>query len=122
MYGDQPLNFTLIAGVATPQYRVVQASGQDYGGLATATTQVLLGIAQNSAAAGEHISVCALGESRCYVNSAITAYDYLTATASGGVATAVSGDNIIGRAMETGAIGDIVRVFVNATGFQKGAL
>jgi hypothetical protein len=112
MYGPQELNFTLLAGVSTPQYRIVQTSGVNYGGLATAATQALVGIAQNSAAVGEHISVCPIGMSRCYVNSAVTASNRLTATASGGVTVAASGDTVIGIAMETGATGDLIRVFV----------
>lgn len=116
MYGDQPLNFTLTAAVVTPQYRVVLGSGENYGGPATAATEALVGISQNSAAVGQHLSVCPLGMSRVYVNSAVTAYDLVTATASAGIATAASGDNIIGRAMETGAIGDVIRIYVNANG------
>lgn len=116
MYGDQPLNFTLIAAVATPQYRLVLGSGENYGGPAVSAAQMNVGVAQNSAAAGEHISVCPLGESRVYVNSAVTAYARITATASGGIAplAVASGDNQIcnGFAMEAGSPGDIIRVFV----------
>jgi hypothetical protein len=112
MYGPQPLNFTLIAAAVTPQYRVVLGSGQNYGGPAAAANTNLLGIAQNSAGIGEHISVCPLGESRVYVNSAVSAYDLVTATASAGICVAVSGDTIVGRAMQDGAIGDLIRVFV----------
>lgn len=112
MYGEQPLNFTLIAAGSTPQYRFVLASGENYGGQAVAANQGNIGIAQNSAGAGEHISVCPLGESRCYVNSAVAAYARVTATASGGCTTAASGDTVNGIAMEAGAIGDLIRVFV----------
>jgi hypothetical protein len=111
MYGPQR-NFTLIAAVSTPQYRFVLGSGDNLGGQAVSAAQMNLGIAQNSAGVGEHIAVCALGESRCYVNSAVTAYNYVTATASGGATVAVSGDTINGFSMETGAIGDLIRVFV----------
>ncbi len=119
MYGPQLNNFTLIAGVDTPQYRLVQVSGENYGGLATARTQVMMGISQNSADTGNYVTVCPIGESRCYVNSAVSAYDVLTATASGGVTVGTSGDQIIGRAMEAGAIGDIIRVFVNCPSTLK---
>lgn len=116
MYGEQPLNFTLIAAVSTPQYRLVLGSGENYGGQAVAANQMNLGIAQNSAGVGEHISVCALGQSRCYVNSAIAAYARFTATASGGIAplAVASGDNQVcnGFAMEAGSPGDLIRVFV----------
>jgi hypothetical protein len=112
MYGPQPLNFTLIAAAVTPQYRFVLGSGENLGGQAVNATQMNLGIAQNSAGVNEHIAVCALGESRCYVNSAVTAYAYVTATASGGATVAVSGDTINGIAIEAGAIGDLIRVFV----------
>lgn len=112
MYGPQPLNFTLIAAAVTPQYRFVLASGENYGGQAVDRTQVNVGIAQNSAGVGEHISVCPLGISRCYVNSAVTAASLVTASASGGATPAVSGDMVNGIALEAGAIGDLISVFV----------
>jgi len=120
MYGPQPLNFTLIAAVITPQYRVVLGSGENYGGQAVAAGQTNVGISQNSAGIGEHITVCPLGETRCYVNSAVTAYASLTATASGGVTVAASGDNVVGIAMEAGAIGDLIRVFAQPRHFLAG--
>jgi hypothetical protein len=112
MYGPQPLNFTLIAAAITPQYRFVLGSGENYGGQAVASTQNNLGIAQNSAGVNEHIAICPLGMSRCYVNSAVTAASLVTATASGGAAPAASGDMVQGIALEAGAIGDLVTVFV----------
>lgn len=120
MYGPQPLNFTLIAAVVTPQYRFVLASGENLGGQAVAANQMNIGIAQNSAGIGEHISVCALGESRCYVNSAVVAYAYVTATASGGATAAASGDTVNGIAMEAGAIGDLIRVFAVPPNLKAG--
>src|SRR5262245_29908511 len=112
MFGPQPLNFTLVAAVSTPQYRVVQGSGENFAGMATAANQKLIGISQNSAGVNEHITVCPIGLSRVYVNSAVAAYDRVTATASAGITVAGSGDVVVGTAMEAGVPGDIISVFV----------
>jgi hypothetical protein len=116
MFGPQLINFTLTAAVATPQYRFVLGSGANYGGPAVLPSQFNVGISQNSAAAGEGISVCPLGISRCYVDSAVAAYDRIVSTAGGGAApvSVVSGANAVtnGYALTAGAIGDIIPVFV----------
>jgi hypothetical protein len=112
MYGDQPLNFTLVAAVATGRYRIVLGSGANYGGQAVAANQTLVGVAQNEPLAGEHLTVAMLGKSRCHVNSAVTAFAKITASASGGAAPVVSGDTVIGFALEAGAPGDLIPVML----------
>jgi hypothetical protein len=110
MYGYQPMNFTLVAAVATPQYRFVLNSGDNYGGPAVNATQFNPGVSQNSAAIGEHISVCPLGLTRCYVSSAVTAGSNITAAADGGAVPAASGDMVTAYTLETGAVGDLIPV------------
>jgi hypothetical protein len=112
MFGPQLLNYTLTAAVATGQYLFVLNSGSNYGGPAVSGVQFNPGISQNSAAIGEGISVCPLGLSRCVVNSAVTAGALLTATAGGGATVAASGDMVSAYALESGAVADIIPVFV----------
>jgi len=112
MYGDQPLSFTLIAAVATPQYRIVLGSGAGYGGQGVAPNQTLVGIAQNAPLANEHLTVAQIGKSRCFVNSAVSAYGKITSGASGGAIPPVSGDTVVGFALEAGAPGDLIPVML----------
>lgn len=115
MFGFQPINFTLVAAGAIPIYHVVQASGANYGGLATAATQALVGIAQQApAAAGEFVSVCGLGDSRAYAGGTISLGARVTSSSSGRVIAAASGDVFIGYAAEAGAAGDLIKVRVVA--------
>jgi hypothetical protein len=115
MFNHQPVNITLLAAATLPQqYLVVQGSSANYGGLATAVTQSLVGIAQNVPQAGEHLTVCPFGQSRAVAGAAVTAYAELTSNGSGRVIAAVSGDScVIGYALEAaGADGDLIRVWV----------
>jgi hypothetical protein len=112
MYGDQPLSFTLVAAVNTAQYRIVLGSGANYGGQAVAANQTLVGVNQREALLGDFMTVAMLGKSRCFVNSTVTAFAKITGSASGGAAPSVSGDTIIGFALEAGAPGDIIPVML----------
>jgi len=109
MFGDQPLNFTVVAAVAIPQYHIVLGSGENYGGLAGAGLgAALIGVCQGAPQAGEFATVCPLGKSRVVVGSAVTAYQKITSTASGRACPTVSGDTIVGMALQAGAVGDVV--------------
>lgn len=112
MYGDQPLSFTLVAAVVTPAYRIVLGSGANYGGQAVAANQALVGVNQRDVIVGDHMTVAMLGKSRCFVNSAVTAFAKITATASGGIGVPVSGDTVVGFALEAGAPGDLIPVML----------
>lgn len=113
MFGDQPLNFTLTAAVAVSRYHVVQASGAGYGGLATAKTQALVGIAQNEPAAGEAVTICPLGRSRAIAGGSVSLYARITSNTSGRVAACGSGDTAIGYALtNAGADGDNIEVML----------
>ena len=115
-FGDQPINFTLVAAVATPRNHIVQVSGANFGGLATSKTQALVGIAMNEPAnAGEHLSVCPLGRAEVYCNSAVTLGARITSGASGRAIPAGSGDVIIGYALEAASPGDLFTALINAS-------
>lgn len=114
MFNDQPLGMTLVAAGAVPRYRIVLGSGANYGGAAVAGASFasIVGVAQNEPLAGEHLSVAILGQSRCYVNSALSAFQLFTSAGSAGACPAASGDTLLGMAMETGAPGDLIRVLL----------
>lgn len=114
MFGEQLLNYTVIAAATLPQqYMIVQGSSANYGGLATADTQTLIGIAQNVPNAGEFMTVCPFGQSRAVAGAAVTAYAEITTNGSGRAIAATSGDSVIGYALEAaGADGDLFRVWV----------
>lgn len=115
MFGDQTHNFTVVAAATLPQqYVAVIGSSANYGGLATAVTQNIIGIAQNVPQIGEFMTVCPFGQSRAIAGAAVTAYAELTTNGSGRVIAAVSGDScVIGYALEAaGADGDLFKIWV----------
>lgn len=115
MYGDQPINFTLISGTAIPRYHVVVATGTNYAAMATSKVGVLVGIAQNEPAANEHVTVCPTGRSRAIAGGAVSLGARVTTSTSGRVVAAASGDVILGYALEAaGADGDNIQVMVGA--------
>ena len=130
-FGNQPLNFTLVAAVAIPQYHVVQASGTGYGGLATSANQVLEGIAQQATLAGDFVPVCPLGKSKVVAAGSLGVGARITANASGRVteATAVlsgfwtdSGQVILGYTLQAAtAAGDVITAFILAAGDKVAA-
>ena len=115
-YGYQPINFTLVAVTPIAQYHIVQSSGAaGNGGLATADTQVLMGVVQNPVLVEDHITVCPLGHSKLVAGAAISLGARLTSNASGRAVAAGSGDTVIGYAHEAAAAdGDIIRAFIGA--------
>lgn len=117
-YGFQPVNFTRVAITAVPQYHIAQASGGAINcGLATADTQVLLGVVQNVPLAGEHATICPLGRSKAIAGAAVTLGARITSNASGRAVAAGSGDAIIGYAIEAAAAdGDVFEAFIAAIG------
>jgi hypothetical protein len=128
MYGEQPVNFTMVAAGPVSQYHIVQASGDGvYGGLATdPVTQNLRGVAQNVTLTGDHITVCPFGISRVVAGAVVALGERITCNASGRavpVATVPtsgwdptnSGQVFIGQAIEAAeADGDIIMCFIKA--------
>jgi hypothetical protein len=120
-FNNQPINFTLTT-VGTPsRYHVVQASGGNSCGLATAATQTLVGIIQNAPLAGEHATICPLGISKAVAGAAVAVGAKVTTNGSGRVITISSGAGLLGYALEAaGADGDTIAVQVVAGGASLG--
>lgn len=116
MFGDQPLNYTLVAATDVSRYHIVIASGANYGGLSISTSNAtVVGVAQNQPLAGEHLAVCPLGISRVYCGSAVAIGGRITSNISGRAIAAGSGDFVIGYALEAGVAGDLIRTMVMAS-------
>jgi len=117
MFGDQPINYTLTAATAVSRYHIVQVSGAQYGGLATAVTQALVGVTQSeAAAAGDPLTICPLGRSKVVAGAAVTIGARVTTDASGRAIACTSGSVYVGVAIDAAAAaGDVFEVLVNAT-------
>ena len=73
----------------------------------------LMGVAQSNQVSGRAINVGYFGESKVVAGGAITAGRWITVNGSGRAAAAVSGDNVIGQALEAPAAdGDIFRALI----------
>jgi hypothetical protein len=118
MYGNQPVNFTLVAKEDFYQYHLIFSSGDTInGGLAVAATVNIRGVAQNGGLAGDHITVCPFGLSRVIAGGAISLDARLTCNASARADAAGSGDIIIGYAWQAAlADGDIITAWIAANG------
>lgn len=114
-YGYQPVNFTYVAAVAVSKYHIVQNSGgKAYGGLATAVSQVLAGVALQGAQANDHFAVCPLGDCKVTAGAAVSLGARITTNGSGRAVAAASGDVVIGFAREAAAAdGDIITAYLN---------
>jgi DNA polymerase III sliding clamp (beta) subunit (PCNA family) len=72
----------------------------------------LAGIVKGSADSGENVSVVIHGPTRLELNSSVNEGEKLTCGTSGKGQTATSGDSAIITALEDGASGDKIEVFV----------
>ena len=77
--------------------------------LASASTDSILGVITEGAAANKPVTVQYGGQSKAIAGGVITAGDRLTADSSGKmVATTTAGNRVIGIALESGTTNDIV--------------
>ena len=99
------------AAITIGQILKATATGCD---VATANTDILLGVAMTNAAAGEMVTVRVLGIARVQASAAITLGDRVTATTAGqAVTTTTDKQTIIGRALEAAtAQNDLIAVFL----------
>lgn len=99
-------------------YAVKLSSGQVV--VATAGTDKIIGVTEDSAAAGEVVSVrlrSAPGTVKVKAGGTIAVGDLVTATTAGKlIATTTAGDQVVGMALEAGASNDLVEVML---GFLK---
>lgn len=107
----------VITGVAGESF----ASAQYYGCVLAADGQWdiadtpgndIMGVAQNKPAVGEELTVMVSGVSKMVVGTGgVTVGDKVQCIADG-ITTAASGDHVVGRALSTGAAGEIVSVLL----------
>jgi len=122
MFGDKPIQYTLIANGAIVYGTVVAQSGtsgrERLGFLPTAATQALVGIAMQDANSGDQVGVCGVGLARCVAGAAVSQNARVTTNSSGRVVgTTTSGDTVIGTAREAAlANGDTFECLINVSG------
>lgn len=109
---------TLVAITDVPAYHIAQSSGdgtsQTNGGLATADTQILVGVNQAAVVAGDQMGVAFFGISKVRAGASITKGARITTNASGRAVAATSGDVIIGYAKDGAADGDLFTAVIGA--------
>lgn len=115
MAGEIDLNYTVVTTTTVGQNgRVAQQSVNNTSGtIASAATQVLLGIIQQGAAVGDQMSVRIFGLAAAIAGGTIATGDRVTADANGAVvATTTGGDVIVGVAKRGGVAGELVEILV----------
>src|SRR5947207_15529392 len=93
---------SMLADNTITQYAIlkVTSTGVD---VATGDTDKIIGVAQQAAAAGEHVCVRFAGTSKIVSSGSIVAGDRITATTAGkGVTTTTNLKNFVGVALEAG--------------------
>ena len=87
--------------------------------VATAATDKIIGVTENSCEAGEVVSVRlrnAQGTAKVKAGGNVSVGDYLTSDADGEVvATTTVGEEVVGLALEAGADNDLIEVMLMAT-------
>jgi hypothetical protein len=109
----QNRTFKAGADLSAKQYFIVkQDTVQETVVLASAATDVLVGVLQNKPKSGENAEVClrsAGGTSKIKLGGTVSAGDHLTADSNGkAVATTTGADEVIGRALFDGVDGDVI--------------
>lgn len=117
MYGHhEAIALRAAADLRNYQYRVMRQSAAGYCNVASNpgnSVADVVGILQNKPNSGEMASVVYFGEFGVKASTTITQGVNLTSDASGQAVTAVSGDYLIGMALEAaGAAGEVVRVLL----------
>jgi len=106
---NQTLTAVASGDLSANQYYFVRYAAQDVVYLASSGGAMAnIGILQNQPANGEHASVVWLGSTFVKVGSSVSANDMLMSTAGGTATTAVSGQNMLARALTAGSPGDII--------------
>lgn len=110
-YGGQEIS--LVAGVAVTKNLVVTMETDGYVDVADSAGEKALGVAQNTAAAGEMVRVRIGGTTRVKAGESFEEGVELQVDSDGMVITASTGDYIIGQAITpSGADGDIITMLI----------
>lgn len=115
------LSLRAAADLSGFQYCAVRVSGSFGANLASnATALTAIGILQNDPTSGHGAVVCVFGESKARAGGTITAGAPVTHDGSGCVIAQVSGSCVLGYAMESAVVLDIIDILVG--GPSVGAL
>lgn len=113
------VSFESAADLSTKQYHVVKMTSAGKVNLASAGTDVSLGVLYNKPKTGEAAEVLmrnSAGTGKVIIGGTVTLGAALTANASGkAIATTTAGDQILGYALEAGSADDIIE-FMPTTG------
>lgn len=106
--------FKVASSFVGKQYHIAKLTGDGIVDLATAETDVLVGVVQDAVAALDTASVALIsggGTSKVKLGGTVTRGMYITADSAGkGVQIAATGAKGIGMALESGVAGDIIEV------------
>lgn len=111
--GPTSSRYAAAADYSAKQFYIVKQSGDAAVTLASAATDLLIGVIQNKPKSGEAVEVFGRwggGTGKVILGSGgATRGAFLTADADGkAVATTTGGDEVIGRALQAGDAGDII--------------
>ncbi len=104
------------ADLRTHQYHLARATGAGTCNVASEAAggaNDLIGVLQNKPNTNQAAHIGVQGESKVVAGGSITANVWITTNGSGRAAAAVSGDNVVGLALEAaGGDGDRIRVYI----------
>lgn len=112
----QPASFKAGADLSAKKNFIVKRTADNTVGLASAATDVLLGVLTNSPKSGDGAAVALVGSGQIALvvaGGSISADAVLTADSAGkAIATTTTGNYILGRAMNDADAGDLVEVLL----------
>jgi len=117
---------TASADLRTHQFKYVKVSGNNTVTICAATTDIPIGILQNTPNTGQAANVCAIGITKISSDAALTAGNEIGTSADGQAAVYAPGTDttkrINGVVLEgSGAAGELATAFVNCPGTGRGA-
>ncbi len=105
------------AAVSTAYTIAKFGADDDTFNVASAATDTLLGIFQHTTdAADDEVRVMMIGISRCKLGGTVTRGNPITSDANAKGVAATAGQSIVGFAMASGVVGDIIPVFLVPVG------
>jgi hypothetical protein len=117
---DDGCNYIAGADLRTKQFFGAVDTGTNTAGLQTSAGGRIIGVIQNKPNLGEAISVRWEGTTKMAAGATFAAAVELAVDATGRAVAAATGNVVIGRSLEAaGAIGAIVSVRLNDTGYPK---
>jgi hypothetical protein len=117
---DDGCNYVAGADLSTKQFYGAVDTGTNTAGLQTSAGGRIIGIIQNKPKLGEAISVRWEGVSKAAAGATFGAAIELAVDATGRFIAAATGNAVVARSLEAaGAIGAIVSVRLNDTGYIK---